>query len=106
MIRLIIMGLFAATIGSVASLVSNNASAAQAAPQPSASAVPAQMVQYYVQPRHYDDDWERRRYWREQRRARDDARIAEAARREAYRIEQERMQRRAWRHAERQRYGY
>ncbi len=44
------------------------------------------------------------REWRQQR---DEARIAEAARREAWHIEQEREQRRAWRHAQReQQYGH
>jgi hypothetical protein len=40
-------------------------------------------------------DWERRQYRRERRHARDQARINEAARREAARIEWERRQRRA-----------
>jgi hypothetical protein len=65
-------------------------------------------VQYWgAPPYRSDDDWERRRHWRERREQRDEARIAEAARREAWRIEQEREQRRAWRHPEReQRFGY
>jgi hypothetical protein len=54
-------------------------------------------VQYWDQ-RPYDGRWERRQQWREWRRERDEARIAEAARREAWRIEQEREQRRAWRY--------
>lgn len=56
----------------------------------------------YWGPRSYDGGWERRQQWQEWRRERDEARIAEAARREAWRIEQEREQRRAWRHQ----YGY
>ncbi len=65
-------------------------------------------VQFYGAGPHWGDDgWERRRQWREWRRERDEARIAEAARREAWRIEQEREQRRAWRRAMReQHYGY
>ena len=65
-------------------------------------------VQFYGSGPYWGDDgWERRRQWREFRRERDEARIAEAARREAWRIEQEREQRRAWRRAMReQRYGY
>jgi len=63
-------------------------------------------VQYYG-PRHrYDDHRARHRHWREHRRARDEARIAEAARREAYRIQQERAYRRAARHARRDHYGH
>lgn len=53
-------------------------------------------VQYW-DPRPYDGGWKRRQQWREWRREQDEARIAEAARREAWRIEQEREQRRAWR---------
>jgi hypothetical protein len=45
-----------------------------------------------------------REEWREQR---DEARIADAARREAWRIEQDSEQRRTWRQAQReQQYGY
>jgi hypothetical protein len=40
------------------------------------------------------------------RRAHEDQRIAEAARREARRIDIERAERRAFRHAQRERYGY
>lgn len=56
-------------------------------------------AQYYNQGWNgpsYEDDYRRER-WREMRRARDEARIAEAARREAEQIEAERDQRRAWR---------
>ena len=65
-------------------------------------------VQYWGAGPHYaDDGWERRQRWREWRRERDEARIVEAARREAWRIEQEREQRRAWRRAQgEQQYGY
>jgi hypothetical protein len=61
--------------------------------------LPAQF--YGAPPYSGGDGWERRREWQDMRRERDDARIAEAARREAWRIEQERDQRRAWRRAER-----
>ncbi len=62
---------------------------------------------YGARPYWGDDGGERRRQWREWRRARDEARIAEAARREASRVEQERKQRWAWRRAMRERqYGY
>ena len=44
-------------------------------------------------------DWQQRREWRQER---DEARIAEAARQEAWRIQQERQQRREWRHAQRE----
>ncbi len=67
-------------------------------------------VQYYSAPygapgRYGEDHWERRMAWREMRRQQDEMRIQEAARREAWRIQQEREQRRAWWHAQ-QGYGY
>jgi hypothetical protein len=65
---------------------------------------PAQF--YGTGPYWGDDGWERRRHWREWRERRDEARIAEAARREAWRIEQEREQRRAWWRAQREQSGY
>lgn len=52
------------------------------------------------------DHWERRRAWREMRRQQDEARIQEAARREAMRIEAERESRRAWWRAQREQQGY
>jgi hypothetical protein len=67
----------------------------------------AQPVQYYGDHRPNDrGGWGGRHHWREHRRARDEARIAEAARREAYQIERERAERRAWRQAQRQHYSY
>jgi hypothetical protein len=61
----------------------------------------------------YHGDWRGRRGWdehrhyrRQFRRAHEEERIAEAARRERWRIERERAERRAWRHAGRERYGY
>ncbi len=70
---------------------------------------PAQAWQPY-QPSQYgyagqgygQPDWQQRREWR---RERDEARIAEAARQEAWRIEQEREQRREWRRAQREQFG-
>ncbi|MBC7433821.1 MAG: hypothetical protein H7345_17320 [Rubritepida sp.] len=50
-----------------------------------------------------EPDWQQRREWRRQR---DEARIAEAARQEAWRIGQEREQRREWRRAQREQSGY
>ena len=76
---------------------------------PVASGRALHTVQYWgAGPQHpWDDGWERRRQWREWRRERDEARIAEAARREAWQIEREREERRAWRRAMRgQHYGY
>lgn len=52
-------------------------------------------------PRGFEGErWHRR----QQRRAYEEDRIAEAARREAWRIERERAERRAWRHARRERH--
>ena len=80
-----------------------------AAPTAAASAAPGgavHAVQYWgTAPQPWDGgDWERRQRWREWRAWRDEARIAEAARREAWRIEREREERRAWWRAQ-QRYG-
>lgn len=60
-----------------------------------------------VQPVHYDSPYHapHRQHWHEQRRAHDQRRMAEAARREALRIERERAERRAWRHAQRHQYS-
>ncbi len=85
---------------------------APAAPAAAAASVAApelvRPVQFYGEGPYWGDDgWERRRQWREWRRARDEARIAEAARREVWRIEREREERRAWRRAMRgQHHGY
>lgn len=90
----------AAVLAGAAAFVSIPASAASAVATPPASSS-IQQVQYYGAGPHWGDDrWERRGQWREYRRERDEARIAEAARREAYRIEAEREQRRAWRRAQ------
>ena len=61
----------------------------------------AQPVQYYGGP-----DPAHRYHRRQARRAHEEARIAAAARREARRIEIERAHRRAYRQAQRERYGY
>ncbi len=67
----------------------------------------AEQVQYYHPDWQGPRDFEERRWLRQQRRrAYEDERIAEAARREARRIEIERAERRAWRHAQRERFGY
>jgi hypothetical protein len=65
-------------------------------------------VQFYgTGPSDDDGRWERRREWREWRERQDEARIGDAARREAWRIEQEREQRRAWWRAQcEQQHGY
>ena len=96
----------AAALGSVA-LAPTGGSAAPIAVAAIAQGGAVHPVQYWgAGPQPWDDGWERRRQWREWRQQRDEARIAEAARREAWRIEQEREQRRAWRHAQReQQYG-
>ncbi|ONG51104.1 hypothetical protein BKE38_16865 [Pseudoroseomonas deserti] len=104
--RRIVIAAMAATL--VASSLTLGAPGAAAAPLPfvappgmvppgMALAAQYQTVQYW-DPRGYDNGWERRQQWRAWRREQDEARIAEAARREAWRIEQEREQRRAWRH--------
>jgi hypothetical protein len=65
-------------------------------------------VQFYgAEPHWGGDGWDRRGWRQEWRRERDEARIAEAARQEMYRIEAEREQRRAWWRARReQQHGY
>ncbi len=90
-----------AALGGTAAQVPSTAAAAQVSPD----AALLHTTQYYGE-RPYRGDWEPRHRWREHRRAHDEARIAEAARREAYRIEQERMQRRAGRHAQREPHGH
>jgi hypothetical protein len=71
-----------------------NATASQTRPSSAVTEAPT-AGQYYQDP----DDWRRREYRRERRRAEEQARIEDAARREAWRIEQERAQRRAERRA-------
>jgi hypothetical protein len=85
------------------------ASSALAAPRIGtfgASGHAVEQVQYYPD-WHARRNWDGRHgHWREQRRAYEDERIAEAARREAWRIERERAERRAWRHAQRERHWH
>lgn len=93
----------AAALAGAATLTPTPVPARQSA-APLAAAQSLHLAQYYgAGPHHRDDGWERRRHRREWRQERDEARIAEAARREAYRIEAEREQRRAWRRAQ---HGY
>lgn len=67
----------------------------------------AEPAQYHPAPYGYREGFEEHRHHRRQmRRAHEDQRIAEAARREARRIDIERAERRAFRHAQRERYGY
>ena len=76
------------------------------APLVASSGHAAEQVQYYPD-WHGHRDWDERRWHRrEQRRAYEEERIAEAARREAWRIERERAERRAWRHAQRERHWH
>ncbi len=105
--RVMAMAAAAALVGAAA-LAPTPARAAAAAAAPFAAPQSLHPVQFYgAGPCYGDDGWERRRQWREWRRERDEARIAEAARREAWRIEQERERRRAqWRASREQRYGY
>lgn len=69
-----------------------------------------QPAQYYGAPygapgAYGEDRWERRQAWRQWRHQQDEMRIQDAARREAWRIQQEREQRRAWWQAQHG-YGY
>ena len=100
-------------LAAAAALVGTTAMAPTSAPAAQPSAVPiaapesVHPVQFYGAGPHWGDDgWERRRQWREWRQRQDEARIAEAARREAWRIEREREQRRAWRRAVRGQHGH
>jgi hypothetical protein len=97
----------AAALGFVA-LAPLTAAAGPASVPPVASHAAVRTAQYWgAGPQSWDDGRERRRQWRAWREQRDEARIAEAAQREAWRIEQEREQRRAWWRAQReQQYGY
>ena len=99
----------AAFAAAAAFLAPGGASAASATAAldrtPAASAEP---VQYYADRYGYGghfDGWRHDRHdRRHMRRAYEEERIAEAARREARRIEIERAERRAWRHAQRERF--
>jgi hypothetical protein len=90
----------------VAAITPNSAAAASAAAAGvTREAAALHMVQYYG-PRHHEGERARHRHWREHRRARDEARIAAAARREAIRIERERAERRAWRQAQHEHHSF
>lgn len=98
--RMIAMAAVAALVGA-ATLAPTPVPAAEATKAPIAAPQFLHQVQFYGgAPYQGDHGWERRRHRREWRQERDEARIAEAARREAYRIEAEREQRRAWRRAQ------
>ena len=104
--RMITMAAAAALVGTAA-MAPTPASAASAVAAPVAAPGPLQPAQFFGAGPHWGDDgWERRRQWREWRQHQDEMRIAEAARREAWRIEQEREQRRAWRRAMREQHGH
>ena len=101
-----------ATVAAVFAAAGGGALAAQPiAPLGASPHAAAEQVQYYYPdwqgPRGFPGDFEERRWHRrQQRRAYEEERIAEAARREAWRIERERAERRAWRHAQRERYWH
>ncbi|HYI84303.1 MAG TPA: hypothetical protein VEX11_13960 [Acetobacteraceae bacterium] len=98
--------LMAATVAAALAVTAGSALAAPRMAPFSASGHAAEQVQYYPD-WHARRDWDERRWHlREQRRAYDEERIAEAARREAWRIERERAERRAWRHAQRERHWH
>jgi Spy/CpxP family protein refolding chaperone len=97
----------AAALVGAASLASTPAPAAEMGVAAIAPPSLLRPVQFYGGGPHWGDDgWERRRQWREWRQQQDEMRVAEAARREAWRIEQEREQRRAWRRAMREQHGH
>jgi len=99
--------LMAATVVAALAATAGSALAApRIAPFVASSGHAAEQVQYYPDRRGHGDWDERRWHRREQRRAYDEERIAEAARREAWRIERERAERRAWRHAQRERHWH
>ena len=103
------MTMIAAAALGLSALAPASGSAAPAAA--AAPVAPSEMVRtvqsWGAGPQPWDDGgWERRRQWRAWRQQQDEARIADAARREAWRIEQGREQRRAWWRAQReQQYG-
>ncbi len=104
--RMITMAAAAGLVGTTA-MAPTLAPAASVAAAPIAAPQPIHTAQFYGAGPHWGDDgWERRRQWREWRQQQDEMRVAEAARREAWRIEQEREQRRAWRRAMREQHGH
>jgi hypothetical protein len=96
-----------ALVAVLSGVASSTAEAAQPKPVPLARHVHAQPIDYYAPHRGSQvyGGRERRSDWGAQSRAHDRARIAEAARREAMRIERERATRRAWRHDQRSQFG-
>lgn len=101
--RMVTMAAAAAFVGAATLASAPAAPAAERSAAPIASPSLLLPVQFYGGGPHWGDDgWERRRQWREWRQQHDEMRIAEAARREAWRIERERGQRRAWRRAMRE----
>ncbi len=99
----------AAFLAALAGVPSSPAEASQSRQMSAAPNALVQPVNHYYAPygggRYYGGG-ERRGDWHAYRRAEDRARIAEAARREAMRIERERAARRAWHQAHRQQYGW
>lgn len=102
----IIATTFAAVLVGVATLASTPVPAAERNLAPFTARDLFQPAQFYGGEPYQGDDWERRRHRREWRREREERRIEEAARREAWRIEREREERRAWRRAMRGQHGY
>jgi hypothetical protein len=97
----------AAAFGAVLTVAGGSASAAPGVAAPGVHRpLAAETVQYYPGWHGHRDFDERRYHRREMRRAYEQERIADAARREARRIEIERAERRAWRHAHRERHGF
>ena len=97
-----------AALGLSALAPASGSAAPAAAAAPVAPSEMVHTVQYWGAgpPQPWDDGWERRHQWRAWRQQQDEARIAEAARREAWRIEQERQQRRAWWRAQREQQSF
>ena len=104
--------MMAAAVAAMSAAAGGARAAPPLAAPPGASrhaAATAEQVQYH---QHHPDwrgsrDFEEHRWLRrQQRRAYEEEHIAEAVRREARRIEIERAERRAWRHAQRERFGY
>jgi hypothetical protein len=100
--------MMAAMVAAVLGGAAAEAPSASAAGTPSSISRDAALLhtaQYYGE-RRYGADWGLRHGWREHRRAEEEARIAEATRREAWRIEREREHRREWRLTQREQHGY
>lgn len=98
--------MMAAVAAAAVLLAPSGVPAAPATAPPGVARHAAEPVQYSPDWRAQGDFEERRHHRRQLRRAHEEERIAEAARREARRIEIERAERRAWRHGQRERHGY